>query len=99
MPRKSPWPPRIYPRDGKEYIRIRTGPKKVRELVLGPVGSPEARTEYQRICAEILAHGETFRRDPGITVAEMVVQYLRAAQAEPSPQHHRQRPSFHRVRP
>ena len=86
MPRKSPWPPRIYPRDGKEYIRIRTGPKKVRELVLGPVGSPEARTEYQRICAEILSHGETFRRDPGIT-------------AEPSPQHHRQRPSFHRVRP
>lgn len=53
MPPRAKFPPPVYPRRGKDYIRLRPAPGKVREICLGPSGSPQAQRAYARIVAEL----------------------------------------------
>jgi len=86
MPRPAPWPPKTYPRNGKEFIRLRAG-GVIRDITLGPCGSPEARAEYLRIVAEMEA-GATggaggvggLAGTSGWSVAELCSQHLQWAQ-------------------
>jgi integrase len=75
-------------RDGKDVLRVRTG-GKVRQITLGPTGSPEAKAEYIRVLAEIEAHGRVLERSSSLTVVELVTQYLRAVQPDLEPRTYR----------
>lgn len=85
MPRRIPWPPPIYQRQGKDVVRLRMGPGRYREVTLGPAGSDEARSEYARILAEVQANGCALDSNHDITVAELVVAYLQQAAQEQEP--------------
>lgn len=89
MPRKVPWPPPIYRRGDRDVVRIRTGPRKCREITLGPAGSEESRAEYGRIVAEMTAHGRTLDTPADVTVAELARDWLRAMKAEQEPRTYR----------
>jgi integrase len=75
MPRKIPWPPPIYVRKGREYMRLRLGPGRYREVSLGRAGSAEARAEYARICAEVATNS---MRIPGPVAHLSVSEVCRA---------------------
>lgn len=81
MPRKAPWPPPIYPRDGQDRVRIYIGPRNYRDIVLGPTGSEQSKREYARIIAELEA-GARRQASPSITVAEIAAEFLEAHQGE-----------------
>lgn len=83
MPRRAAWPPRTYPRNGQEIIRIRIN-GTVTDRTLGPVGSPEARAAYLRIVAELEASGGCVPLKPGtgITIAELLSRWLAEATTE-----------------
>jgi hypothetical protein len=56
MPRKAQWPPPIYTRRGRDFVRLRKG-DCIRDIALGAAGSPEAQQEYTRILTEIASVG------------------------------------------
>lgn len=56
MPRKLPWPPKVYTRRGQDYIRIRLGKGRYQDVGLGPAGSAEAREKFVRLLAEMEAN-------------------------------------------
>src|SRR5215831_319467 len=45
------------PHNGQARITVRTTGGRRKDLLLGPHGSPESRTEYRRVLAELEAHG------------------------------------------
>lgn len=93
MPRKIPWPPPVYSRGGRDFVRLRLGPGRYRDITLGPAGSAESRAEYARILAEVQVNGGRVT-EPGAdrTVLEVCVAYLEWARGY---HEHRQ---FHRIK-
>lgn len=87
MPRKALWPPPIYPNRGFDYLRLKIGPKRYKDYLLGVSGSEESQREYRRLLAELESNGrrplpEAFASAHialGATVSEMVVPYLALA--------------------
>jgi integrase len=53
---RKPWPPKVYPRRGKEIARVWVDGRPF-DRTLGPVGSEQARQAYARLCAELSASG------------------------------------------
>lgn len=79
MGRKPAWPPRIYPRRGKDYVRLYLAPGEPVELCLGPSGSDLAKSEYARILAEAgtrAGHTHRVPRTQAVKVAELVKAYI-----------------------
>lgn len=76
MPRKTAWPPRVYPRNGQDIVRLYLGPGRYRDITLGPSDSKEARAEYLRIVAEVEALGRVRLDEPDLTVLELVTQFI-----------------------
>lgn len=67
MPRKAKWPPTIHPHSsGQARIRY-----KGRDIYLGPFGSPEARSRYLQVVAEIERCGSLTPRAADLTVTEL----------------------------
>lgn len=88
MPRKSEWPPVPKVRGGKDVLRLRSG-GKVRQITLGPAGSPEAKAAYVRILAEIETHGRAIERSTSLRLAELVDQYMDVIEKEAEPRTYR----------
>lgn len=75
--RKPTWPPPVSTRDGKEFVRVcQDGRRKW--ITLGPAGSPEAKAEFARICAEMAANQGRLPLDghADLTVLEAVTEWL-----------------------
>lgn len=93
MPRKVPWPPPVYARGGREFMRVRLGPGKYRDIVLGPAGSAQARAEYARLLAEMEVAGRRLPvRPAGAGVKDVCLAHLRWAKSYHEPR------QYHRVR-
>jgi integrase len=85
MPRHASWPPKVYWHRPSGLDRVRVNG---RDYYLGPHDSPESRTEYARLLAELVERGEAgppeSRRissagKPGFTVADVIRRFLEHA--------------------
>lgn len=97
--RKQEWPPRIFTRCGRDRIRLYVG--GVRKLfTLGISGSPEAKAEYARLLAEAESrnHVAPLPHVPNLTVAELLVQYLKEKTRPDQRAASRQRRALKRLR-
>ncbi|MES2342344.1 MAG: tyrosine-type recombinase/integrase [Pseudomonadota bacterium] len=84
MPRPRRWPPTIHTHhSGYDFIRIHEQ-GRVREIRLGPTGSPEARAAYARVLAELEGGGATKAQQSAtkrnnsltLTVADLAARWL-----------------------
>lgn len=89
MPRKAPWPPRVYSRRGADYVRLYLD-GTAHEKKLGPTGSEESRSAYARFLSEHAAGKPPGKPDApaspvGPTVAEAVAAWLEWLSANANP--------------
>lgn len=77
---KIKFPPTIYTRRGKSFVRLHQGGRK-REVTLGEAGSPEALRAYQRLLNELeVSGGQVHETAPRRTVCEVLDAFLRYAE-------------------
>lgn len=87
MARKASWPPKVYPnnRDGTERMSVTIDGKR-KEITLGKIGSPEAKAEYQRQLAILLANGGRYPSAAPTPnealVVDVTIAFLEAAERE-----------------
>lgn len=85
MPRKPRFPPPIYPHKPTGMDRMRVWANgKPKDIVLGPIGSPEARAKYLRIVTEMTANGGQLpQAEPnpsGLNVSALLVRWWQYAE-------------------
>lgn len=79
MPRKAQWPPPIYTKQGRAFVRLRIN-GTTKDVRLGPAGSKEAREQYLRVVAEVEAGQDVGPTPRDLTVDDVIARFLEHAQ-------------------